>query len=303
MATKRHVFLSGDWQDASGWLLALLQSGLSLELLIQNDKNPRELNLNVPHLVAIGDAAHFPEGKRGWVGWLRIADNNLAIAAYQAGAKAVFPPDTPPYLILQAICEVENSQDSLAALSKVRHLEQGTKIFLETDQTLYIHEGILATIMVAEDGSEVLLDLSGRNQVLVAHPEDECYIQILAYTPAVISIYPWEHALHQIDFVEKLRSRLRRMEAWAAIQSRTYLDQRVLGILWLLAEQFGIPHPKGTLLDLRLTHSQLATAVGANRTSVTRVLKELAILGKLDIVGNGKNRRIVLCEPKGPAQH
>ena len=78
------------------------------------------------------------------------------------------------------------------------------------------------------------------------------------------------------------------------MQARPYLDQRVLGILSLLAEQFGISHPNGTLIDLRLTHAQLAVAVGATRTTITRVLGELRAAGKLSADGSGRAERFVL---------
>ncbi len=88
-------------------------------------------------------------------------------------------------------------------------------------------------------------------------------IQVVAHTPAVISVEDWEQAAARPDFPEKLRARLQRMEAWAAMQARPYLDQRILGILSLLAEQFGVPHPAGTRIELRLTHC--AAGFGSGR--------------------------------------
>jgi CRP/FNR family transcriptional regulator len=70
----------------------------------------------------------------------------------------------------------------------------------------------------------------------------------------------------------------------------------VLGILSLLTEQFGVSHPDGVLIDVRLTHAQLAAAVGANRTTITRVLGELRAAGKLSSKGAGRQERFVLRE-------
>lgn len=280
--------LSGDWRDAAEMTLALLQSGFRLEF------TPDSVTETKPRLVAVASRDDFPLSGRGWLAWLRVNDPALTLAAYQAGARAVFPPDMPPSLIVQALLGLDAGSSELGGAK--RQIRRGDPVFLEADTVLTIHEGILATMMVHGDGAEVLLGLTGAGQILVAHPDDECFIQVLAHTPAVVSIQPWEKAVLQSGFSEKLRTRLQRMEAWAAMQARPYLDQRVLGILSLLAEQFGAPHPDGILIDLRLTHAQLAAAVGATRTTITRVLGELRAAGKLGSQGSGRGERLVLRE-------
>jgi CRP-like cAMP-binding protein len=50
---------------------------------------------------------------------------------------------------------------------------------------------------------------------------------------------PWEEAAGQPDFLAKLRARLQQMEGWAAMQARPSLQQRVMGLLGLLSDQFG----------------------------------------------------------------
>lgn len=283
--------LSGDWRDAAEMTLALLQSGFRLEFA------PASVIEAKPRLVAIARNEDFPLSGRGWLAWLRADDPALTLAAYQRGARAVFPPDMPPSLLVQALLGLDASLSESGGAerqSNQRQIRRGDPVFLEADTVLTIHEGVLATQMVHGDGAEVLLGMTGAGQILVAHPDDECFIQVLAHTPAVISVQPWEEAAAQPGFAEKLRTRLQRMEAWAAMQARPYLDQRVLGILSLLAEQFGTPHPDGILIDLRLTHAQLAVAVGATRTTITRVLGELRAAGKLSADGSGRAERFVL---------
>ena len=95
-----------------------------------------------------------------------------------------------------------------------------------------------------------------------------------------------------------MRRRLQQLEAWAAMQARPHLDQRVLGLLSLLAEQFGRPHPQGTLIDVRITHAQLAAAAGATRTTITRTLGDLRTRGLLATVGSGEAQRLCPREPE-----
>lgn len=281
-----NLTLSGNWQNAAEMTFALLQSGFRLEYV------PAPVSGSPPPLIALVSRQDLPADLRGWLAWQRVEDASLTLLAYQHGARAVFPPDMPPSLLAQSLRQmILPAPEKYASLRSVR---RGEPVFLENGSVLTVRDGVLATMMAHSDGDSVLLGLTGLGQIIVAHPDDDCLIQIVAHTPAVIFIQPWEQAIRQPDFPEKLRARLQRMEAWAAMQARPYLDQRVLGILSLLAEEFGKPHPEGTRIELRLTHAQLASAVGATRTTITRVLGELRNRGKLQLEGNGRQERVVL---------
>jgi len=285
-------------------LLEFLRAGFRLEFLPDSDASRQELPYDSAlYVAALAKQTDIPHDARGWLAWLWVDDPALTLAAYQHGARAVFPHDMPPDLLVQALHQMSVPDSPAERPGALRQIRCGDPVFLEAESVLTIHEGVLATMMVHGDGAEVLLGLTGAGQILVAHPDDECFIQVLAHTPAVVSVQPWEKAVFQPGFPEKLRTRLQRMEAWAAMQARPYLDQRMLGILSLLAEQFGVPHPDGTLIDLRLTHAQLAAAVGATRTTITRILGELRAAGKLSSQGSGRGERFVLCREVELAHH
>lgn len=279
-----NVSLSGRWEDAGETLHALLKAGLRLEfssLLLMDGVVPDE-HTKIVHLAALSDKTDLLSEQFTWLAWMRTNDPTLTLKAYQAGARAVFPPKTPPELLVQALLQMVEPASSQAVNSEPqRRYQRNDLIFLENDAVLEVVDGVVSTMMVHKDGTQVLLGLSGPGQILVAHPDDECYIQFLAHTPAAVSIQPWEQAVRKPDFSEKLRARLQQMEGWAAMQARPYLDQQILGILGLLAEQFGSPCEQGILINVRITHSNLAVAVGATRTTITRVLGELRVSGKL----------------------
>ena len=159
---------------------------------------------------------------------------------------------------------------------------------------LDVQRGIIAQTMVHQDGAEVLLGLFGPQNMVVPHPEDTCYIQLVAHTDVIVRIRPWQVMNTEPDFVDRLRCRLQQMEAWAAMQARPHLDQRVLGILSLLAEQFGEPDENGELVNVRITHMQLASAVGTTRATVTRTLGDLKTQGRLLIVTTTDGERFCL---------
>jgi CRP-like cAMP-binding protein len=179
-------------------------------------------------------------------------------------------------------------------MSSQRRYNSGERIQLDPDHLLEVLEGVVALTMIHEDGSEVLLGLFGPGQVLAGHPEDGNGIQLYAQTDAAVGVQSWAEAVRRPGFSERLRDRLRLMEAWAAMQARPRIEQRVLGILSLLAAQFGRSTPRGQLIEVQVTQSQLASAVGATRTTVTRVLGGLRRRGLLLALRTGQ-----YCLPPG----
>lgn len=248
------------------------------------------------------ELSSFPQSP--WLAWDQTGDPQMISKAYQAGARAVFPKETSMNVILETIQRtmgelLENRKDAKPRTQ--RTYRRGELILLEADAVLHVEDGILATTMIHQDGVEVLLGLSGKGQIVVAHPDDNCHIQIIAHTEAKVKIEPWDVAAEQTDFLAKLRARLQQMEGWAAMQARPSLQQRVLGLLGLLSEQFGIAAKQGVLIDVRMTHSQLAAAVGATRTSITRVLSELRAQGRVSTVN--KDGEDLFCLVEQPDRH
>jgi CRP/FNR family cyclic AMP-dependent transcriptional regulator len=59
------------------------------------------------------------------------------------------------------------------------------------------------------------------------------------------------------------------------------VSDRVLGVMWLLADIWGRVTPTGVLLPLALTHEALGELVGARRPTVTLALRELVRRGAI----------------------
>jgi CRP/FNR family transcriptional regulator, cyclic AMP receptor protein len=69
--------------------------------------------------------------------------------------------------------------------------------------------------------------------------------------------------------------RTQRIAVQLAISSHFRCDQRVLLMLWQLADRFGRVTPEGVLLPLKLSHRVLGDLVRAGRPTVTTALKQL----------------------------
>jgi hypothetical protein len=82
-------------------------------------------------------------------------------------------------------------------------------------------------------------------------------------------------------FVERAARRAERLVLMQAIGHLTRVDDRLLAMLWCLAERWGRVVPGGVAVGLRLPHRTLAGMVGARRPSVTTALGQLIERGEV----------------------
>ena len=77
-------------------------------------------------------------------------------------------------------------------------------------------------------------------------------------------------------------------------QSSSGVDERIGRCLYELAKKHGIRDAHGTIIDLKITHQDLAEMVGTARETVTRVLARLRQQEIIEI----SNRRISVLKPQ-----
>jgi CRP-like cAMP-binding protein len=302
----RHLLLLGNGESTVE-LAALLHAVGHTVTLARSFTEPPPEGSSFDLIVARMDggldpAAVAETAKRLSAPWLSCnatPEASASSAAYKAGALAVLPWDAPPDLIQRTVGRLLATPGTQRRSDPPRRRWQryyrpGERILLDAESTLEVHEGVVALTVLHDDGTEVLLGLYGPEQILAGHPEDTCCIQLYAHAAAKVQIQSWAETAGQPDAAERLRDRLRHMEAWAAMQARPQIEQRLLGILSLLAEQFGRVTPRGTVIDVRITHVQLASAVGATRATVTRRIGMLRRRGLLTVTGSGGSERYCL---------
>jgi len=90
---------------------------------------------------------------------------------------------------------------------------------------------------------------------------------------------PWPE-IHAA-LLRRVISRTRRLALQSAINSLPRIEDRVELTLWQLAHRFGRVTPAGFSFQLRLTHSQLAGMVAAQRPSVSVALARLNDAGRV----------------------
>lgn len=98
--------------------------------------------------------------------------------------------------------------------------------------------------------------------------------------PLMVAAAPWPEVLSAL--VDRAARRADRLIVLQAITHLTRVDDRLLALLWYLAERWGRVVPGGISVSLRLPHRTLAGMVGARRPSVTTALGQLIARGDLD---------------------
>ncbi len=105
------------------------------------------------------------------------------------------------------------------------------------------------------------------------------------------------------DFAMKLFSsfseRLRQSDEVIESLLHREVSTRLATLLLNLGERFGEYNSLGTILDIRLTHQELANMIASTREAVSKVMSELQRDGTIEI----QNRKIVIVDREALANH
>ncbi len=134
-----------------------------------------------------------------------------------------------------------------------------------------IDSGVVRTMTWLEDGTTVTLGLWGAEDVVgktLSHIEPyqiECLTVVEA---TLISSNIW----HQDT--DALLAHLYQAEEFTLIRSQRRVEEMMLKLFAWLAKKFGHKVKEGHLIDVRLTHQDIADLLGTTRVTVTRLLKQ-----------------------------
>ena len=157
---------------------------------------------------------------------------------------------------------------------------------------LLILDGLL--VREATVGHHPSAELLGPGDLMRAWEEPDAEILLprtlewTALTPARVAVIDHAFALRASQWpevfaalIERAGRRAERLQVMQAIAHLTRVDDRLLALMWVLAERWGRVVPEGVLVSVRLPHRTLAAMVGARRPSVTTALGQLMSRGEL----------------------
>jgi CRP-like cAMP-binding protein len=161
---------------------------------------------------------------------------------------------------------------------------------------LLLLDGLVTVNVVV--GDRVASELAGPGDVLHAtaapHALLPAEVGLVVSEPARIAVLDqrfiaavrrWPVLL--LTLHERLRVQQRRMAIHAAIGKLRRVEDRVLALLWHLAERWGRVTRDGVVVPLSLTHETLGRLAGAERPTVTLALGELGRTGAVTRRGDG----------------
>jgi CRP-like cAMP-binding protein len=151
---------------------------------------------------------------------------------------------------------------------------------LRQDCLWKIETGVVRTLTWLEDGTAITIGLWGAGDVVgkVLSTQTNLY-KIECLTPVEVMILPsdgWD------EVTENLFAHIQQMEELSVIRNHKTLEEMLFKMLAWLAKKFGRGVDKGHLLDLGLTHQDLAELLGTTRVTITRLIHQLEQQGMID---------------------
>ncbi len=141
-----------------------------------------------------------------------------------------------------------------------------------------IERGAVRTLTWSEDGTYITLGYWGTGDV-IGHPLSKVKpYQIECLTSVEVSIIPpqmWHQA------VDAFLSHIQQAEELLSIVHRKPISMRLWQFLVWLSDKFGREVEQGRLIDLGVTHQEMAEVLNTTRVTVTRLLQEFEEEGVL----------------------
>lgn len=169
---------------------------------------------------------------------------------------------------------------------KVLHLvNHGVKIYsfkryeyipLRSDVLWRIKTGIVRTMTWDEDGNQIVLGLWSAGDIVGSLMSTLEPYQIQCLNDVEVEILPsilWEQASGAII------AHCHQTQHLLSISHCRTIDIKLKKFLIWLSDKFGKPCDRGILIDLKLTHQDIADTIGSTRVTMTRALNQLRIEG------------------------
>ncbi|WNR45004.1 Crp/Fnr family transcriptional regulator [Paenibacillus roseipurpureus] len=183
----------------------------------------------------------------------------------------------------------EDDLNEIAPLFTEKKVKKNTILFVEGDigEELFLIQSGVVKIYRLDESKEVTLALfrdgdffgemsllsSGMTRSATAETMASCILYVLNRT--AFTAFMEKSPRLCLKLLETTMQRLR--HANDQIYDLTFLGvrARIMKTILRLSEQHGVATPQGLIIDVKLTHQQLANLVGTVRESVTKVLQEL----------------------------
>jgi len=169
---------------------------------------------------------------------------------------------------------------------KVLHLaNHGLKIYQfkrheyipsRSDVLWQIKTGIVRTMTWDEEGNQIILGLWSAGDIIGSLMSTLEPYQIQCLNDVEVEVLPsilWEQASSAII------AHCHQTQHLLSISHCRTIEIKLKKFLTWLSEKFGKPCDRGILIDLKLTHQDIADTIGSTRVTMTRSLNQLRLEG------------------------
>lgn len=197
--------------------------------------------------------------------------------------------------------------DSLQHIFIQRSYRRNQVIFMEEETGNYMYLVLTGKVKVAKSTS------SGKETILAIHKTGDFFGEMSLLdgktAPATVSAMEdskiisvsgtdfHKYLMHNekvlLQIIDVLCARLRQVWQKQSLSS-SKADARIRMGIYDLAQRHGVQDAHGTIIDLKITHQELAEMVGTSRETVTRVIARLREEGIIEVA----QRRMTLLDPQ-----
>ena len=195
------------------------------------------------------------------------------------------------------------SEDELADLRKdvvEKNFKKNQVILYEEDSLNYlyfVYSGKVKVIQLSSEGQERIVAIRKRGEffgemaILDGMTAPATVVAMEETSVGFISAGDFQNHLLQnrkvlMEIISMLCSRLR--EAWLMLKVLSFAsaEQRIRVVLKNVGDQFGVKDQRGTIVNLRLKHKDIAELAATARETVTRSLKHFVQSEEIEILEN-----------------
>lgn len=192
---------------------------------------------------------------------------------------------TVSLLVSNQSTELKSSRFARRSLLPLRH-----------DALWQIKSGMVRTLTVLADGNYSTLGIWGVGDVVGRVFCSAQTYQMECLTPVEVNLIP-RSRWHELN--EAMISHIQRSGELMEILHCRNAEAAVLQLFAWLANRFGQHVLQGQLIDLRLTHQEIAELVGLTRVTVTRILSDLEKQGSIQ----RQERQFIVMSDRLPFWH
>jgi CRP/FNR family transcriptional regulator, cyclic AMP receptor protein len=195
------------------------------------------------------------------------------------------------------------SEQELARIESVVIIKKFFKnqiILLEEEKSDYfyfIYSGKVKVLQINDNGKELLLAihkrgdyfgemsiLDGKTAPATIAAIDDCTIGFLTKDNFIKYIYNNDKCMQQI--IALLCSRLRDSWLMLKIFSFSDADDRIRAALNIFCHKFGTKDKRGTIINLKITHQDLANFAAVSRETVSRFIGQMIKSDEIEVIDN-----------------